>query len=196
MKTSFTRHAWHRVLGRLSLDPGEVADILDWDLAINIGTQGGRVHRLFFSAPDGMCFVAIQDLKRGEVVTVLPIDYHETVAWRVSTDAQEAAKSLVVPAARTKPSTVTEGPSAFRLSAYVFKPSGGIRSVSLGSWPASPYNGHIERLLEDDEFFREVGDRLASRGIPEPAIDSLHVRLGGKGTPVQFSLERNDAGAD
>jgi hypothetical protein len=83
----------------LSLSPGEVADLLDWDLAVNIGVESGscRVHRLFFSAPDGMCFVAIQDDENGAVVTVLPVDFHENTSWQVSEAAQEAARTLACP---------------------------------------------------------------------------------------------------
>ena len=43
-----------------------------------------------------MCFVLVQDEKNGEVITVLPIDYHERVAWKVSIDAQHWAKNLVL----------------------------------------------------------------------------------------------------
>ena len=84
------------MLGRLSLTPAEVADLLDWNLAVDIGVETGtdRVHRLFYSVPDSMCFVAIQDAGDGAVVTVLPIDFHDNIAWQVDVHALEAAKAL------------------------------------------------------------------------------------------------------
>jgi hypothetical protein len=87
------------VLGRLSLSPAEVADLLDWNLAVDIGIESGtnRVHRLFFSAPDGVCFVAVQDQLNGAVVTVLPVDFHENIAWQVSLSAEGTARELASP---------------------------------------------------------------------------------------------------
>jgi hypothetical protein len=82
MKTSFTRHACSRASELLSLSTSEIADILDWDLAVDIGVDNGtnRVHRLFYSSLDGICFVAIQDSKTKAVVTILPLDYHENIS--------------------------------------------------------------------------------------------------------------------
>ena len=68
--TSFTRHAWARVIDRLSLAPPEVAALLDYELAVPIGSRGGTRHRLFYSAPDRQCFVAVQDEQNGAAVYV------------------------------------------------------------------------------------------------------------------------------
>lgn len=99
MKTSFSKHGWHRVRDRLSLGPRAVADLLDWDLAVDIGVEPGAniVHRLFFSAPDNMCFVAIQNRVAWVVITVLPVDFYESRGWCVSLDARKAARRLACP---------------------------------------------------------------------------------------------------
>ena len=59
---NISKHAAQRIAERLTMEPGEVADQLDWDLAINIGEEKGtrRIHRLFYSPEDAQCFVAIQ----------------------------------------------------------------------------------------------------------------------------------------
>ena len=196
MKTSYTRHAWSRVLSRLSLTPAEVADLLDWNLSVAIGIESGtgRVHRLFFSAPDGMCFVAVQDQANGAVVTVLPVDFHENIAWQVSRSAQEQAKALACPEIGPRPRHVARaaptgasGPAVFRLGAYVRGASGLVKGVNLGSWPCRPYDGRVERLLEDDEFFRALNERLASKGVRNDDVEAVYVRLGNHGTPTRIS---------
>ena len=54
MKTHFTRHAWSRILGRLSLSPSDVAQLLDRNIAVDVGVEPGsnRQHRVFFSEPE------------------------------------------------------------------------------------------------------------------------------------------------
>lgn len=129
-QTSYSRHAWSRVLSRLSLTPAEVAALLDYDLAVSVGVRGRKVHRLFFSPPDRQCFVAVQDQDMGVVVTVLPLDYHASCAWEVSRDTQDHAERLT----RSRPTSSSEraawqdggAPSVFRVGCYVT--SGGVVS--------------------------------------------------------------------
>ncbi|TSA39060.1 MAG: hypothetical protein D4R63_09930, partial [Methylococcaceae bacterium] len=96
-ETNFSFHAFGRILGRISMSYIELADLLDANLFLNIGQEANsnRVHKLFYSAKDNICFVAIQDIKTGTVVTVLPIDYHENISWAISIEAQNQAKKLI-----------------------------------------------------------------------------------------------------
>ncbi|MBI1956967.1 MAG: hypothetical protein HYS44_00705 [Candidatus Niyogibacteria bacterium] len=96
LQASFTLHAFERARARLSLTLAEVKALLDDDLVVLIGREDNspRVHRLFYSAPDQYWFVAIQDEENGEVVTVLPVDYHN--AFRVSEGALNMAKEIIL----------------------------------------------------------------------------------------------------
>jgi hypothetical protein len=187
MKTSFTIHAWARVYERLSLSPSDVADILDWDLAVNIGADAGsnRVHRLFYSSPDEMCFVAVQDSKTNAVITILPIDYHENISWKVSIDAQDQAKTLICPTSNEQPPvnvTVDETliNSDFKIKAYANSDSGKIRIFSLGSWPSSPYQASFEKLFDDKDFLTAIEERLKNKLSQGDQIESIYVCLGKK----------------
>ena len=196
MKASFTHHAYGRVLSRLSLSPAEVADLLDYDLAVDVGTECGtsRLHRLFFSTPDRMCFVAVQDESTGEVVTILPIDYHDTTGWKVSSNAMVEAKKLVFPeAADVAHELVTCSeevacPAFFRIMTYVQCSDGRVQILNLGSWPSKPYEGRIAALLEDDAFFIAIEERAIFKGWCASDLDHVYVRAGNKGKPVQISL--------
>ena len=61
-------HAFCRVTERLSMTHEDLASIINHELTVNIGHEKGnnRDHKLFFSSKDKMCFVAIQDRKRGQ----------------------------------------------------------------------------------------------------------------------------------
>jgi hypothetical protein len=203
VKTSYTRHAWSRVLERLSLGPAEVADLLDWSLAVDIGVEPGtnRVHRLFFSAPDGVCFVAVQDQKYGAVVTLLPVDFHEKIAWQVSLSAQETARGLAAPGQCPAPRidavpavapSAAASPRVFRVGAYVWTTTGLLRAVNLGSWPRQPYDDQVAKLLEDDAFFRVLDERLAAKGVEDQEVDTFFVRLGQDGPVARLSPNIRD----
>lgn len=80
-KTHFTNHGVFRVEGgvgerKLQLSVEQIAEILDSDKAVPVGKDGDKVHRAFYSERDNMCFVAVQDIKNGDVITILPLSYH------------------------------------------------------------------------------------------------------------------------
>jgi TATA-box binding protein (TBP) (component of TFIID and TFIIIB) len=201
MKTSFTHHAFSRVLDRLSLSLFELANILNYDLAVDIGTESGtnRIHRLFYSCPDHACFVAIQDSKSGVVVTVLPIDYHENISWSISQDSQIQAKNLLgannfeeisnLPVIQTTATT-------FKITGYVEDEFGKLLKIlSLGSWPCEPYEYRIENLIEDGDFLEELNMRIEKKmkreGYNPNLLQTVYVKLGNKGDPVLISLGKS-----
>lgn len=75
--TTLTSHALENVFKRTSLLGAEVAKIIDEGITTPIGVEKGsrRVHILFYSPVDGECFVAVQDERTREIVTVLPPDF-------------------------------------------------------------------------------------------------------------------------
>jgi hypothetical protein len=196
MEANFSFHAFERVIGRLSMTHKELADLLNDDVVINIGQEpnSNRAHKLFYSIRDKVCFVAIQDIKTGTVVTVLPIDYHENISWSVSIEAQNQAKGLVV-----KAEVVTLAPEALNTNATVFKISGNItdyygrykKTVNLGSWPCAPYECSVDALVEDNKFVDFLVDKIkeksSSLSDSQSFIQMIAIRIGNKGSPVFFS---------
>lgn len=97
MHTKLTRHALLRVLERLHMKPEEVPLLLDWGLGVRIGDEPEtqRTHWLFYSREDQECFVAVRDERTRYIITVLPIEFHENLAWKVSMESMREAARLV-----------------------------------------------------------------------------------------------------
>jgi hypothetical protein len=190
--TSFTRHAWARVLDRLSLSPADVAALLDYDLAVPVGTRGRAVHRLFYSPPDQQCFVAVQDQEDAAVLTVLPLDYHEKCAWPVSESAQKDAEERL----RTRPPLESDDaaidgtsvPSVFRVGCYLRDGQGTLRPVNLGSIPAEPFDHEVHRLLESDVTLDELERRVSNKSRLGEVLVKVFVRLGKRGPVTMIDL--------
>ncbi len=198
METNFSFHAYERVLGRMSMTHGALAELLDSDLAINIGEEAGnnRVHKLFYSAIDKICYVAIQDVKTGTVITVLPIDYHENICWSVSIDAQNQARMLITGGGVTSPSLeiLCTNATVFKISTNIVDSYGKyLKTINLGSWPCEPYEHSIDALIDDAQFVDCLIDRVKEKLNDMEKDGSVYmqtiaIRVGSKGYPVCFSI--------
>jgi hypothetical protein len=94
--TCFTKHSELRLLQRSILTEENLIKILDAKVFINIGTEPGfnREHRLIFSISDQAHYVVIQDAHVGRVVTILPVEYHNRISWKVKDSEMIAAEKL------------------------------------------------------------------------------------------------------
>ncbi|MFQ3190902.1 MAG: hypothetical protein ACI936_002038 [Paraglaciecola sp.] len=95
--THFSKHSILRIGQRTKLTPARIADIVDMGLAIDVGVERvfNRKHWLIYSSEDDDFFVAIQDSFTGLVVTVLTIDYHRNLAWKVDKEFFVKAKFAI-----------------------------------------------------------------------------------------------------
>ena len=87
-------HAAKRIAQRTSMDSMELMSLIDNGACVNIGQHAGsyRRHLLFFSPKDTFFYVAIQDERNGEIITVLPLAYHRNLAWKISTEQCQMAR--------------------------------------------------------------------------------------------------------
>jgi hypothetical protein len=195
--TTFSRHAFQRAGERLTMESQEIGDLLDWDLAVKVGEEDGtrRVHRLFYSSEDMQCFVAIQDEKTKTIVTILPVDYYETPAWKIPRVLLDEAEQKVSWQAKPSAPEAEKGSvdtqhgssnagTVFKLSGTLVVSAWQPRIANLGSWPSAPYGGIIARLLGDNRFHDEMRTRLAAKRREGEFVVGLTVRHGRKGDMV------------
>lgn len=196
METNYSFHAFERVRERISITHKELADILDADLALNIGQENksNKVHKLFYSERDKICFVAIQDIKTGTVVTVIPIDYHENISWVVSIESQNQAKKLITKdvVALNSSEILNKKVTAFKISANVVDGYGRYKKVvKLGSWPCLPYEYNVDNLVKDGKFIdfliMKIKEKISNMNDETSSVQTIAIRLGKKEEPVFFS---------
>ena len=93
----FSNHALQRIEQRTCLKPNEIADLIDFGLAVNTGTEPifKKIHWLIYSVKDECYFFIIQDKFTGLVITLLPTQYHDNLAWPVDNESFIQAKSNI-----------------------------------------------------------------------------------------------------
>lgn len=179
-----SRHARIRLATRTSLSMTEIAAILEKRLTVNLGHKPGilRDHLLFYSAPDDTCFVALQDSVDGTVVTVLPLDYHASLAWEVSQDDCARAKALVIEAQTAAPPLSTY----FHIMVHYTTAEGGSKIKNIRKIKAEKFNHDLSLFkasVDADNLFRESMPKLS---MPARNIFAMTVRLGFRGLPTSF----------
>jgi hypothetical protein len=93
----FSNHALQRIKQRTLLEPNEISDIIDFGLAVDTGTEPvfEKTHWLIYSIKEDCYFFIIQDKFTGLVVTILPTQYHDNLAWSVDNESFDQAKNNI-----------------------------------------------------------------------------------------------------
>jgi hypothetical protein len=93
----FSNHALQRIKQRTLLEPNEILDIIDFGLAVDTGTEPvfEKTHWLIYSIKEDCYFFIIQDKFTGLVVTILPTQYHDNLAWSVDNESFYQAKNNI-----------------------------------------------------------------------------------------------------
>jgi hypothetical protein len=189
--TYLSRHARQRIYQRTTLDKGEVASLLDQGQFVDIGCIPGfnRRHLLFYSELDHVCLVAIRDQLTGTVVTVLPLQYHEKLAWKVSEKQCEEAQRL-----RNAPKSIASEISArkvaasFLISGHYIDETGHQKTKLLFTTPSIPYRNDLQELLKDEELPNRIDDSISKLHIAATDVYALSFRHGRNGDPVVITL--------
>ena len=196
--THFSQHANKRVLQRTRLSPQHLARVLDHKLVVNTGTEPGlpREHLLFYSTPDECCFVAIRDTMTGKVVTVLPLEYHQNLAWVVSPAQVQMAKDLASENVAEVPSLAVEPivpavPCMLVVSCSYAGERGNSLFKVLMKVNASRYQRDIKTFVCCPETPALLDTAALSKGIDPQRMLSLSVRLGNKGFPKTWVFHQN-----
>jgi hypothetical protein len=88
-KHTLTQHSIERIAERSTSPPDSILDMIDDGFYVPIGCEQGpnRSHELLYIDADRTWFIVIRDMKTFEIITFLPVDYHENLAWKISFDA-------------------------------------------------------------------------------------------------------------
>jgi hypothetical protein len=169
-----SRHARQRLGQRCRIAEHDMLSLLDAGACIDLGRKPGcdRRHLLFWSPIDQQAFVAIRDANTGTLITVLPLNFHDRLAWSV-TDSQVAE-------ARLRAARRNNDPVRTRLSIHYLDASGRPKTRCL--WKSLPGEGV-----------------QASVASAQRNLDALRSAMGelqlGEASEIRFSLREGNAGA-
>lgn len=185
--TSLTRHAVCRLEERTNLAYDALRALLDKGAYINLGmeTAFDRQHCLFYSQPDNECFVAVQDIKTGEVITVLPLDYHKTLSWKIDKklyseiDEEYLRRAKVLAMCNIDPNSM-----AFQMSLKVryLNSNNVIHTKTLIKFSADTYQNNTHLFLNKKAQILNIVRGWLKEKEAYKVID-LYASLGRKSTP-------------
>ena len=124
-----------------------------------------------------MHFVAIQDVATGEVITILPIDYHENLAWQISEKKLRQAvfrlsptmHSALYPAKKTAPAPGIK----FYISLVLYSPGLRVTRKNFGSHRFSERPAKADDALGDPEFVEKLIQRFRERQVPILTVEEI-----------------------
>ena len=190
---TLTFHATERLHQRSCETLESLREIICGEKYIRIGQETGsnREHFLFFSLPDDIWHILIMDVKTKEIITVLPVDFHENISWKVSQETLEKAKRLAMSAVSADPAvTPTAKPSVVRILGLYFESWNLPKRVNLGSWPFN-HSLELSEFAADDDFWSTVRFRISEKGKSDAEIVEITI-LRGKRSVEQIRLDLPD----
>jgi hypothetical protein len=163
LRSAFTVHAYEVIQTRMIINPQDLLNLLDKDLCVPLGYEQGtnKQHRLFYSIDDRECFVAVQDTANGEIVTVLPMQYHNR--WKVSPQAESLAIELVMPKPRLQKSTNGNRKTPLRLMVIVLDKDSKKIAFHLEPLVMEDYGAGINAVVANAQFHKELNVLVAAK---------------------------------
>ena len=151
---------------------------------VRLGTKPGinREHLLFYSPPDDAFFVLLRDAIDGTVVTVLPLEYHERLAWAVG--AAELTSAMTLAARRSSAAESKAAPAVIRISVHYLDAAGKQKTTQVEKLDAARWPQGLTQVVKTYLTRAEVADYARRLGVPYGAIYGLSLRLGKHGTPL------------
>lgn len=151
---------------------------------VRLGTKPGinREYLLFYSPRDEAFLVLLRDVFDGTVVTVLPLAYHERLAWAVSPAERSNAMRLAAqrqPGAQARPS-----PSVISIAVHYVDAAGAQKTRTVEKLDAARWRQGLEHVVRTCLTRTEVADYARRLGVPYAAIFGLSLKLGKNGTPL------------
>ena len=189
---NFSVHAFKRVAQRLSLSPFEVRHLIGRK-TINIGAESksNREHLLFYSERDKDCFVLIYDSKCRHIVTVLPIEYHNICAWRVTDEAQQQARDMFKKHTNGGKSFIT-GDNQNRVHHLYAVLRNTEQRYGVGSVLHTSYGSDLTEVVKNPHFLQRVKDTIIKKcensGMPINDIYAVEVRQSKKSPPDVYRI--------
>ena len=184
---TLTLHAQDRLTQRSRETSESLLKIISEERYFNIGKECGsnREHFLFFSKLDWVWHVLIADIKTKQVITILPIDFHENISWKISYEVLEAAKQIALND-RNIDACDENSPSTFKIKASYSVRQNYFKWINLGSWPYS-HESHLNEFIPQKDFWSFIELKIQEKNKLLQTLDSIIISRG-KNSVDRFEL--------
>jgi len=171
-----TWHAQFRLRTRTSLQDADVLALLENQQTVSVGYWWtlSLWHRLFYSAPDRAHFVAIQDLREGYILTILPLAFYRNQNLACPVDELQLRKAIWLAAPAIHDELYAPAPAAGVKMLYWASALGRNR-INLGVHRFSPAPQTAADVLADAAFVRNLRKTLAREGVNPAYLIAIHL---------------------
>ena len=186
--THFSIHAFERLNERTSFTKEQLTFWLDHHMYWNLGNKPGipKQHLLFYSSVDENYFVAIQDEQTGTVVTILPLHYHEILAWKV-TERDKAKAREKISVLELSRKACLDANKTLRITANFLDLDGCRKAKEILKISQGEFEFSINHI-KNDTHLKTILKNLIS-DISYSLLIGFSFRLGKKGSPIFLDLK-------
>jgi len=197
-----SKHAKIRICERSSMKFRQISRILEDEQYIPIGLDNkGNKHNLIYSSQDDDFFILIHDEKDNALITMLPVDYHENIGWKIDYNLLDKLKKAIlnkipvrtVRTVRTIP--ITTDPTTLKISVVTNMDAEPrtLSSIKINNLKSNGYTSNLkdretlETFLSENKYIRKViWEKLKNQDIEIKEVWELMYSVGANGENRTF----------
>lgn len=191
-KSTLSLHATQRVAERFRISAEELLEVLNIGQGKRIGSTHGShlVHRLLWSHVDKDLLVAIQDIRDGTVLTLLPLEmYRRDYEQNLTERRMQKVLNMMVHAGLAPASLWKPGVPDERIM-VVAEVESTAAPVQIGFWRGPVESAYLRRLGEKREFWAWVTGQLQARGGAVEDLVAVRAKFsGGDFEEIPFAVD-------
>lgn len=184
--THLSKHAACRLKERTVFKENEIVALLDSDLYVRLGVETGfeREHCLIYCEIKNEYYVAVRDIKCGTVITVLPLNFHQNLSWKLDRSCLTVNSESLRRARTAAVYKIKNGDMPFYISLKVryITTCGKLKTATMKKFSAAKYGYNPERILENQNKIQNLFSRWLRKNNPVKIVDIIS-SMGRTATP-------------
>ena len=188
-KYSFTNHGFARLVERSDESVNSIIEYIEnekYEL-VGIESNSNRKHVLIFSICDQNWHVIVYDQKTLQIITILPVDYYESLAWRIPYEALNKIKAI----STGEEQVIVEKEIIFTVVKILCYING--KFIKLGTWKMGE-GISVDTFKPNKEFWNYVKSQIKNKKVSLSRIKRIFIRKNDKDEPkpINTSFGKND----
>lgn len=189
--THLSKHAASRLMERTVFKQDEIITLLDSDFYVRLGVETcfEREHCLIHCEQKSEYYVAVRDIRCGTVITVLPLDYHQNLSWKLDKSCLTVNAELLRRARIAAVYKTNSGNMPFHISLKVryIAPCGKLKTDTVKKFSAAKYSYNPELIVENQNKIQNLLFRWLRKNNPAKIVDIMSSM--GRKSPLSFCAD-------